>query len=427
MNLDNAFEISKLLKRIVEGRYEKVDPAIARSEAEERLLTAINDLVAQKEETLSTFNRELLLSESRLRGIIESTPVGICITNEDHNYEYVNPTYCKLYGYEPEELVGRPFTMVVPDPDKDRLGHLHNEFMGRRYELRGEWKVQKKNGELMTIIADAAYIIDVDEKPKKVTFVIDITDRKRAETLLKETVDRLNSEIEERKRIEKLKSEVERVIRHDLRNPVGGIISAAQLLKQETVSPDAQELIDIIYESGRKLDKMLSSSLDFIRMEEGTYELTPRRTDLAEVLKDVEQEMRQSLEARDVGLEYDRAASWPIEGERYYLEELFANLVRNAIEASGAGDRVTIAVEEATGAEIGDLYRIDIHNSGVVPEEIRDIFFERYATSGKRGGNGLGTHIARLVTSVHGGAIRYTTDEDEGTHLIVELPKRQGE
>jgi PAS domain-containing protein len=56
-------------------------------------------------------------SEARLRTIIDSTPLGICITNEDGIFEYVNDAYCRIYGYAPTELIGEHFTKIVA-PDK---------------------------------------------------------------------------------------------------------------------------------------------------------------------------------------------------------------------------------------------------------------------------------------------------------------------
>jgi signal transduction histidine kinase len=68
------------------------------------------------------------------------------------------------------------------------------------------------------------------------------------------------------------------------------------------------------------------------------------------------------------------------------------------------------------------VLRIAIHNAGVVPEAVRDRFFEKYATSGKRSGTGLGTYSAQLIAKAHGGHIEFTTSEAEGTRVTVVLP-----
>ncbi|MFP4644277.1 MAG: PAS domain-containing protein, partial [Spirochaetales bacterium] len=187
-------EIMKLLDEVVNGNYVEIDENRAADERERRIVDALNRLSKRQRSMVNTFERNIRKSERRFRDIIESTPVGICITNRDRIFEYVNPTYCRLYGYDASELIGRPFTTVVPEEHVSELAALHDEFMGRRYEMRGEWKVQKKDGGYLDILADAAYIVDVDSQPKKVTFVVDITDRKIAEQRLEETVSQLNEQ-----------------------------------------------------------------------------------------------------------------------------------------------------------------------------------------------------------------------------------------
>ena len=65
---------------------------------------------------------------------------------------------------------------------------------------------------------------------------------------------------------------------------------------------------------------------------------------------------------------------------------------------------------------------LEVRNQGQVPEDVRDRFFEKYATSGKRGGTGLGTYSARLIAEVHGGAIAMATSAEGGIVVRVTLP-----
>ena len=73
----------------------------------------------------------------------------------------------------------------------------------------------------------------------------------------------------------------------------------------------------------------------------------------------------------------------------------------------------------------GENLAIDVHNSGVVPPGMRSVFFDRYATHGKKGGTGLGTYVAALIARTHGGSVSFTTDDSEGTHVTVSLPATQ--
>lgn len=127
------------------------------------------------------FSRIQYLVEQRaFADVVEKAPVGICITNRSYIYEYVNDAYCRIYGYAPEELIGKPFTMVVPEEHRIELQDLHDRFMDQEYELTGEWTVRARDGRPLTILANAAYVRDEKRNPKKITFVLDITERTRA-------------------------------------------------------------------------------------------------------------------------------------------------------------------------------------------------------------------------------------------------------
>jgi hypothetical protein len=98
---------------------------------------------------------------------------------------------------------------------------------------------------------------------------------------------------------------------------------------------------------------------------------------------------------------------------------LFSNLTLNAIEASPSNGIVSIFLDQGSQA------RIRVHNLGVVPADVRSKFFEKYVTSGKTQGTGLGTYSARLLATTMGGKIEMQTDEESGTTLTVFLVSAQ--
>lgn len=126
-----------------------------------------------------------------LRTIIDATPVGVCITDERGIFEQVNPANERFYGYPADELLGRPFTLVVPAEHRAELADLHDRFLREGAEIRGEWEVERRDGSRATILADACRIVGPDGRPRKVTFVLDITERTRMEAELAEANARL--------------------------------------------------------------------------------------------------------------------------------------------------------------------------------------------------------------------------------------------
>ena len=105
------------------------------------------------------------------------------------------------------------------------------------------------------------------------------------------------------------------------------------------------------------------------------------------------------------------------EGDRVYLQNIINNLLKNAIEASPSDQRIKIRIKD-----LSEYVSISIHNWGTIPEDVRDTFFEKYASSGKKGGVGLGTYIVHLVVKAHDGEITFNSSDNEGTDISIILP-----
>ncbi len=108
---------------------------------------------------------------SKVQEIIESSNYGICITDENGNFKFVNDNYEKIYGYTRTELVGNHFTMIVPEDYREYLKDLHDKFIEQGAEISRMWTVQGKDGNPMKIFADARYTNKIDSRPHKITFV----------------------------------------------------------------------------------------------------------------------------------------------------------------------------------------------------------------------------------------------------------------
>jgi signal transduction histidine kinase len=110
-----------------------------------------------------------------------------------------------------------------------------------------------------------------------------------------------------------------------------------------------------------------------------------------------------------------------VAGEELLFYSMFANLVKNAVEASPEGGAIAVSLACV------DFPTIAIHNMGAVPMEIRGRVFDKYTTSGKKGGSGLGVYSAALIAKTLGGRIDLETSEELGTTVTVGFPPKSGE
>ncbi|WP_415715235.1 ATP-binding protein [Maridesulfovibrio sp.] len=221
---------------------------------------------------------------------------------------------------------------------------------------------------------------------------------------------------------ELLRADVERITRHDLKTPLNAVINLPHLLLADEDDPEKIELIKNIQDAGYRMLGLVNRSYDIYRMESGTYELQPGDVDVLPLLKRIELDLLDMVEARSselqVFIDGNRAGngdSFLVRGEELLLFSMLSNLVKNSLEACPAGTPVTVRLFS------GDFPVLAVHNLGVVPDSVRNNFFDKYSTAGKTGGTGLGTYSASLIARAHGGSIRMESSEDEGTTVTVDF------
>lgn len=104
--------------------------------------------------------------------------VGMCVTDRQRRFVAVNREYCRTYGYEESELLGKQFTMVVPEAERDAAAQLHDDFLLRgRGEVTGQWHVIRKDGSVATIFVTAGRLEAPTGESFKVTTVYDLENR----------------------------------------------------------------------------------------------------------------------------------------------------------------------------------------------------------------------------------------------------------
>jgi len=123
--------------------------------------------------------RDLKQTRDLLTSIIETANVGICLTDKDGRFVRVNPAYTDLYGWSADDLIGEPFTKVVPPEERAVAKDLHDRFIyDREDEATGEWRVRRNDGAIRDVTVTAGYLEQGGE-PFKVTTVLDVTEQKR--------------------------------------------------------------------------------------------------------------------------------------------------------------------------------------------------------------------------------------------------------
>ncbi|UST53411.1 response regulator [Comamonadaceae bacterium OTU4NAUVB1] len=264
---------------------------------------------------------------------------------------------------------------------------------------------------------------DADDPGMIVAFVR-IDGRLRIESALRETQRKLASQalelsaqFEATKAALHARQEMERIAQHDLRAPLKSIQATASLLhRSRMLSGKEDQLLTSIEQTAGRALAMVTMSLDLYRMEDGTFRFVPETIDLVGIGRSVISEFDHHARSKGVRLQFNASENTlKAIGNPMLTASIVENLVRNAIEAAPEHGAVTLGLYQGTRA--GLL----IHNDGEVDASVREDFFEKYATHGKRGGLGLGTYSARLIARAQGGDLTMTSSAEKGTLLLLKL------
>lgn len=353
--------------------------------------------------------RELQREVKKNKLLLDSAGEGIIGIDTNGQVTFVNQAAARILGYLPDELLGK---------NLHGLTH-HTSAAGEPYSP-SDCPIQHslESGAVITVNEDLFWRSDNTSLPVK--FISTPIIGKGVITGAVVTF----SDITAAKREEALRRDIDQITRHDLKTPLNGIIGIPGLLQEDGNLTDRQRnLLTMIHQSGYRMLQMINESLNVLQMEKGTYQFNPGPVDLLPVIRAILDELaareERAIQVRITtkGNPCPDGQGFMVLGEQLLCYSMLSNLIKNAVEASPRGGTIHIAL---TPGE--PLVEISIHNQGAVPKEIRERFFDKYATAGKPGGTGLGTYSAMIIATTHRGSLTMSSDEREGTTLTIKLP-----
>jgi PAS domain S-box-containing protein len=206
------------------------------------------------------------------------------------------------------------------------------------------------------------------------------------------------------------------VLAHDLRNPLGAMLTALQLL--ELRKEGDPKVFARIRSSGERMTRMIDQLLDFTRVRAG-MPLEVASTELPAILDRVIDELRQTRDDNPIRVSYDGDMRGSWDPDR--LAQVFSNLIGNAVQHGTTGG-VDIMVQGHP-----DNLEVTIHNAGHIPPSILPQLFEPMSGGQRRRdgsrGLGLGLYITKHNVEAHGGTIDVVSSADAGTTTMISLPR----
>jgi PAS domain S-box-containing protein len=373
---------------------------------------------AEADPSLAIFEK-WCASGDPIMAIVQSTPSGICITDEEGIFEYVNPAFCAIYGYDLQELIGEHFTIVVPESHRTWLIELHDKFIAGTNEVRGEWPVVRKNGDELFILADAVRILGMDGRPKKVTFVVDITARKRAEDELARSEGRLREALA-------TKDKFFSIIAHDLKNSFQVLIGGAELLILSNARHSPEQTLaraKTMHQASLSSLQLLNNLLSWAQCQTGALKCLPREIRLAQAVESAMRPLQEKASNKRILVELQIPWDATVHADRDMLNAVLFNLLGNALKFSPKGNSVAVCAR----AEAGFL-AVEVRDSGVGmdPQTLESLFrtdskSSRKGTEGELG-TGLGLLLCKEFVELNGGRIWVQSAVGAGSTFFFTLP-----
>lgn len=232
-----------------------------------------------------------------------------------------------------------------------------------------------------------------------------------------ETLQKLNEE----------KDELMRIVGHDFRNPVTGIMGLASFLQQnvQSITSEQQEdMLGIIKGSGQKLLELVNGLLN--KDEEARIsELSLKKLDLKYLVEDMVDLHRPTAINKNIVIETEIDKLQPKTVDKHKVEQILSNLVSNALKFSMEGGTVSIKLREVPGKK--DAFELVVEDSGMgIPDDELEKLWNtdektiRFGTSGEQG-SGMGLDLVNNFTRLHGGRVEVDSKEGVGTTFTVRL------
>ena len=278
-------------------------------------------------------------------------------------------------------------------------------------EILGLWNLQDEKGLESYSADEIALLITIGERA-----AINIEN------------SRIFKRIRERDRLAVL-GEMSAGLAHEIRNPLGAIKGAAQHLDPNAVGKDAAEFLDIIIEEVDRLNTVVDQFLDYAR----PFQAKHQPTDINKVVDHTIKLVAPGLAERSIEIDVNLVSDLPmIEANEQQLTQVFLNLINNAVEAMPDGGTLKVRTNLRKPFSLPWLrpsksmtsVQVEVSDTGAgIEPEIQGRIFVPFFTTKERG-TGLGLAISQRIVENHGGEIRISSKQGEGSTFLVVLNHR---
>jgi len=362
--------------------------------------------------------------EKKYKSIVEHAAGGIYQLTPEGMYLSANPAMARILGYENAEQLLRE---VKNSNEHIYVNQAQREIFYQTLEGKGlayncEFQMRKRDGTMIWVNENARAVKDDQGKMIFVEGSIeDITERKESDSAIRKA--KIQSDMANR-----AKSEFIANMSHELRTPLNSIIGFSEIIKNAVLGPIGdkayQDYAGEIYESGRRLLKVINEILDISKIEAGERHLNEGIVNMKHLVNGALEMLAPKIQSHNLVVALSLEGATDVVGEELALKQIVLNLLSNAVKFTPDGGRITVS------AHIGKSGRFHFSVTdtgiGLDDEEIKKALspFGQVdnALSRSGSGTGLGLTLVDALVKIHGGAFELFSQKGIGTTATMILP-----
>ncbi len=409
-----------------ENRYVRKDGAIVDvlwsaywSESDGTMFQVARDITQRKQAEAASqkTNRQLASALQANQLIMDNSQDVICALDAKGRFLSTNAACENLWGYQPEELIGRCYLALVHPKDRARTKQIESGTRAGGKISNFVNRCVRKDGLTVDVLWSGSWS-EADE----ILFCVahDATESQRIEKALreaKEAADRAN----------RAKSEFLSRMSHELRTPLNAILGFGQLLERRNPKPSQRPHLHHILTAGRHLLELINEVLDISRIESERMHLSLEPVNVSVALEEAVDLIQPLAAERSISLFTPSAneTNFFVLADHQRLKQVLLNLLTNGVKYTLAGGAVMISCRP-----VGGRVRLAVRDTGVgiAADKLERVFtpFDRLGAerSGIEG-TGLGLALSKRLVQAMRGVIGFESMEGQGSNFWLELIRKE--
>lgn len=389
--------------------------------------------MAEEEDQFNSRNHDVAVEKinaalGHYKSLVDSSELGIISKDLNGIIQTWNKGAEEIFGYTPEEVIGKPITILFPPERVDEETQILTRIRaGERIEAYDAIR-RRKDGALINVTLKISPIKNGEGTIIGASKICrDITEKKQWEQEKKRSHDELKQAKEELEKANRAKDNFLAMLSHELRTPLNPVL----LLASDAVTDPALPAVvrasfDTILRNVEMETRLIDDLLDLSRVRTGKLNLEKKKVDLNEVLLNSLSLIKNQAEEKGISLVLDVQASHAaIMGDAIRLQQVFSNVLKNAVKFTPEKGIVTVragSTESEYAVSIGDT------GIGMTQQELA-VAFEAFrqgdnaGASPRFGGLGLGLAISKEFIKYHDGTIEaFSEGSGRGSTFTIRLP-----